>query len=165
MLFVVDQNGNTLETFLINEVTGRLTLIDVLESNNSPTFIGFLWICNVEWNTINIIVAEQPSSNPSGSKITQQLLWFQFLWYIPLDNQTYYSVVNFLIGLITIFHPTFPITHIYWVNIRQSCQNISKIIIEWLSEFWTIQRVTEPILSEMVTITQKSFNESEGCKR
>jgi len=42
MLFVVDQNGNTLETFLINEVTGRLTLIDVLESNNSPTFIGFL---------------------------------------------------------------------------------------------------------------------------
>merc|ERR1712062_320637 len=42
LLFVVDQNGNTLETFSIGEVDGLLTFIDVQEANNSPTFIGFL---------------------------------------------------------------------------------------------------------------------------
>ena len=42
LLFVVDQNGNTLETFSINEVNGDLTLVGVQESSNSPTFIGIL---------------------------------------------------------------------------------------------------------------------------
>jgi len=42
LLFVVDQNGNNLETFSINEVNGDLTLVGVQESSNSPTFIGIL---------------------------------------------------------------------------------------------------------------------------
>ena len=42
LLFVVDQNGNTLETFSINEVNGDLTLVGVQEASNSPTFIGIL---------------------------------------------------------------------------------------------------------------------------
>ena len=42
IMFVVDQNGNTLETFLINEVTGKLMTKEMLESGNNPTFVGFL---------------------------------------------------------------------------------------------------------------------------
>ena len=42
LLFVADQNENTLETFLINEEYGYLTFLDIQESNNSPSFIGVL---------------------------------------------------------------------------------------------------------------------------
>ena len=45
MMFVVDQNGNTLETFLIDENTGKLTKTEMLESGNNPTFVGLLWSC------------------------------------------------------------------------------------------------------------------------
>jgi 6-phosphogluconolactonase (cycloisomerase 2 family) len=42
IMFVVDQNGNTLETFLIDENTGKLTKKEMLESGNNPTFVGLL---------------------------------------------------------------------------------------------------------------------------
>ena len=42
IMFVVDQNGNTLETFLIDEITGKITKKELLESANNPTFVGLL---------------------------------------------------------------------------------------------------------------------------
>ena len=42
LLFVADQNGNTLETYSINEEYGYLTYLGVQDSNNSPSFIGIL---------------------------------------------------------------------------------------------------------------------------
>ena len=40
---MVDQDGNTLETFDVDPLTGTLTQIDILESNNNPSFVGFFW--------------------------------------------------------------------------------------------------------------------------
>ena len=42
LLFVADQNENTLDTFLIDDKDGYLTYLDTQESNNSPSFIGVL---------------------------------------------------------------------------------------------------------------------------
>ena len=42
LLFVADQNENTLDTFLIDEKDGYLTYLDTQDSNNSPSFIGVL---------------------------------------------------------------------------------------------------------------------------
>ena len=42
ILFVVDQDGNTIETYSMGERDGLLTFIGIQESSNNPTFIGIL---------------------------------------------------------------------------------------------------------------------------
>ena len=40
LMFVADQNGNTLELFEIDGSTGFLTKKETIASGNNPTFIG-----------------------------------------------------------------------------------------------------------------------------
>ena len=42
LMYVVDQNKNTLDLFEIDSATGKLTKKKTIQSGNSPTFLGIL---------------------------------------------------------------------------------------------------------------------------